>query len=318
MSKIDWYLRSHLKFKHLQLLVTLDEFRHIGKTAEYLNISQPAVSRALTSFEEGLGIQIFERITREIKPTEAGECLIRYARFMMEEMINLRKELGNIKNGLSTRISLGVLPMVSLTLIPELVVKLESDMVSAQVEIQEGTSDTLLNLLKSNAVDFIIGNMNKKPKATDISSEFLFQDQMCIAVRQSHPLAKVQKVQWSSLSGYSMILPPEFAISRMAIEEVLSINNVEFSHHYVESLSALSNIGILLKTDALGFVPRSVAQYFVERESIRILPLSLQNVTIDIGIFWLAEQKLTPSLQKIIELLKLSVPKFNECGQSVR
>ncbi len=311
MSKIDWYLRSHLKFKHLQLLITVDELRHIGKTAEYLNISQPAVSKALTSFEEGLNIKIFERTTREIKPTEAGECLIRYARFMMEEMTNVRKELSNIHNGLSTRITLGVLPMVSLTLVPELVAKLESDMLSTQVEIQEGTSDTLLNLLKSNAVDLIIGNMTKKPKTAGIQSEFLFQDKMCIAVRQSHPLAQSQEITWSSLSGYSMILPPEFAISRMAIEEALSTNNVEFARNYVESLSALSNIGILLKTNALAFMPYSVAQYFVEKESIRILPLSLDNVTIDIGVFWLADKKLTPSLTKTIELLKDSIPEHN-------
>ncbi len=308
MSKIDWYLRSHLKFKHLQLLITLDELRHIGKTAEYLNVSQPAVSKALTSFEEGLNIQIFERTTREIKPTEAGECLIRYARFMVEEMTNVRKELNNINNGLSTRISLGVLPMVSLTLVPELISRLETGMLSTQVEIQEGTSDTLLNLLKSNSVDLIIGNMTKKPKVAGLCSEFLFQDKMCIAVRQSHPLAKIDDIKWSSLSGYSMILPPEFAISRMAIEEALSSNNVEFARNYVESLSALSNIGILLKTDALAFMPRSVASYFIEKESIRILPLSLHNVTIDIGIFWLADKKLTPSLKKTIELLKESIP----------
>lgn len=307
MSKIDWYLRSHLKFKHLQLLITLDELRHIGKTAEYLNVSQPAVSKALTSFEEGLNIQIFERTTREIKPTEAGECLIRYARLMMREMTNVRKDLININNGLSTRIALGVLPMVSLTLIPGLVEKLEKDAISTQIEIQEGTSDTLLNLLKNNIVDLTIGNMTKKPKATYIHSEFLFQDKMCIAVRQNHPLANIEGIKWQSLSGYSMILPPEFALSRMAIEEVLSSNNIEFTRNYIESLSALSNIGILLKTNALAFMPYSVAQYFIEKERIHILPLSLDNVTIDIGIFWLADKKLTPSLKKTVEFLKKSV-----------
>ena len=42
MSRIEKVLRSHLKLRHLQLLVVLDELRHLSRTAEYLRTTQPA------------------------------------------------------------------------------------------------------------------------------------------------------------------------------------------------------------------------------------------------------------------------------------
>ena len=51
MSKIDRVLRSNLKLRHLQLLVALDQFRHLGRAAEFLAVTQPAVSKTLAGIE---------------------------------------------------------------------------------------------------------------------------------------------------------------------------------------------------------------------------------------------------------------------------
>ena len=55
MPQIDRVLRSNIKLRHLQLLVALDEFRHLGRTAEFLSVTQPAVSRMLGEVEAMLG-----------------------------------------------------------------------------------------------------------------------------------------------------------------------------------------------------------------------------------------------------------------------
>jgi len=51
MTDIDRVLRSSLKLRHLHLLVTLDEFRHLGRAAESLSLTQPAVSKSSASTE---------------------------------------------------------------------------------------------------------------------------------------------------------------------------------------------------------------------------------------------------------------------------
>ena len=44
MAQLDWYLRANLRPRHLQMLVALDDFRHVGRVAANLNVTQPAVS----------------------------------------------------------------------------------------------------------------------------------------------------------------------------------------------------------------------------------------------------------------------------------
>ena len=55
MADIDRVLRSNLKLRHLQLLVALDNFRHLGRAAEFLSLTQPAVSKSLAEIERLLG-----------------------------------------------------------------------------------------------------------------------------------------------------------------------------------------------------------------------------------------------------------------------
>src|SRR5258708_8420643 len=72
MSKIDRVLRSNLKLRHLQLLVALDQFRHLGRAAEFLAVTQPAVSKTLAEIERMLDMTLFERSTRGTEPTAAA------------------------------------------------------------------------------------------------------------------------------------------------------------------------------------------------------------------------------------------------------
>ena len=69
MANIDRVLRSNVKLRHLQLLVALDEFRHLGRAAEFLSLTQPAVSKSLAEIERMFGLDLFARSTRGTEPT---------------------------------------------------------------------------------------------------------------------------------------------------------------------------------------------------------------------------------------------------------
>ena len=79
MAQIDRVLRSNLKLRHLQMLVALDQFRHLGRAAEFLSITQPAVSKTLAEIESMFGLPLFERSTRGTEPTAAGASVVRFA-----------------------------------------------------------------------------------------------------------------------------------------------------------------------------------------------------------------------------------------------
>ncbi|KEC82379.1 MULTISPECIES: LysR substrate-binding domain-containing protein [Acinetobacter] len=307
MAKIDHYLRSNLKLRHLQLLVTLDEMRHIGKVANYLNVTQPAISKTLADFEEGLNIKLFDRTTRGMLPTEAGVCLVKYAKKILNEIASARDDLVAISEGRATRIAIGLLPAVSLSILPNFIARVENEMVSTSINAREGSSDVLISLLRTGELDVMIGNLAAKPLGIEFRTKHLYKDPIVVVVKKGHPLVTKQDLTWTDLSEFPMVLPPEFATTRIVIEEFLLCHQVNLSKRYVESLSTLTNIGVLLATESIGFLSFQLADYFKKANLVDILPLTMKNIYIDIGLVWYTERTLTPSQLNIISMLEDTV-----------
>ena len=64
MAQLDWFIRANLKPRHLQLLVAMDDYRSLGRVAENVNVTQPAVSKTLGELERGLGVKLFEAVAQ--------------------------------------------------------------------------------------------------------------------------------------------------------------------------------------------------------------------------------------------------------------
>ena len=82
MSQIDRVLRSNLRLRHLQLLVALDRFRQLGRAADFLALTQPAVSTAVSQLESHAGLPLFEHLGHRVFLTEAGSVVLAGARAM--------------------------------------------------------------------------------------------------------------------------------------------------------------------------------------------------------------------------------------------
>ena len=107
MPYVDRALRSNIKLRHLQLLVALDEYRHLGRTAELMSVSQPAVSKMLVEIEEMLGLQLFDRSRRGTEPTPAGLTILRFARSVIADYERVRDEVNTIEKGAAGRVRVG-------------------------------------------------------------------------------------------------------------------------------------------------------------------------------------------------------------------
>ncbi|AXY60896.1 LysR family transcriptional regulator substrate-binding protein [Acinetobacter sp. WCHAc010052] len=153
----------------------------------------------------------------------------------------------------------------------------------------------------------MIGNLTAKPLGIEFRTRHLYKDPIVVVVKKGHPLVNKPELTWTDLSEFPMVLPPEFATTRNVIEEFLLFNQVNLSRRYVESLSTLTNIGVLQETESIGFLSSQVAEYFKKVNLVDILPLTMKNIYIDIGLVWYAERNLTPSQLNIISMLEETV-----------
>src|SRR5688572_19038732 len=93
MADIERMLRR-LKLSDLRLLQATVEWGGMAKAAAHLNISQPAVSKAIGTLEHALGVRLLDRTSKGVEPTEFGQALLNGGIAVFDE---LKKSLGRIE-----------------------------------------------------------------------------------------------------------------------------------------------------------------------------------------------------------------------------
>src|SRR5437868_3816873 len=159
MPQIDRALRSNIKLRHLQLVVALDEFRHLGRTAEFLSVSQPAVSKMLAEVEKTLGLTLFTRSTRGTEPTSAGESMVRFARSVLAQYERTRDEIAEVASGAAGRTRVGSMGAAVPVLLADAVDRLKQRSTQATVLMEEGDLTHLLPKLRIGEIDMIVGRL---------------------------------------------------------------------------------------------------------------------------------------------------------------
>ena len=93
----DW--TQKLKLHHLQMLVALGEQGNLTQVAKMMNITQPALSKWLSQFEDEVGMVLFERHSKGLRPTEGGKLLLQHAQRLINDMSRSQYEIERFKQG---------------------------------------------------------------------------------------------------------------------------------------------------------------------------------------------------------------------------
>jgi DNA-binding transcriptional LysR family regulator len=155
----DRFVRSHLKTRHLVLLVELGRHGSIMHAAQAANLTQPAASKLLGELEHSLGVQLFERLPRGVAPTWYGQVLIRRAGAALAEMDAAHQEVMELLSGLRGRVDVGTVLTPSAGLIPEAVNLLKARQPRVLVSITVDTSKVLVQRLRGGELDIVVGRI---------------------------------------------------------------------------------------------------------------------------------------------------------------
>jgi DNA-binding transcriptional LysR family regulator len=304
MANTDHFLRSQLKTRHLQLLVALDDFRHLGRVAECLHVTQPAVSLALGELEKGLGVKLFERTPKGVTPNAYGECVIGHARLMTAQLAQLRESLQALKSGSDGRVHVGALPAMTPGLLPVAMAAFKAQMPKASVTVQEGLMETLLPELRRGMLDVVVGRLLSPNKPDDLDEEPLYDGTNVLVVKAGHPLAHTNAPTWTDLVRHPWVLPPVGSLSRAPLENVLQQHGCALPVDGIETLSIPLIAQYLQLRDAVGIMSWVVAQHYINTGVLVRLPLDLPNPQRPIGITWNRHRPMTPVTRGFVQCLR--------------
>lgn len=304
MAHLDRVFRSNLKLRHLQLVVALDEFRHLGRTAEFLAVSQPAVSRMLSEVESMLGFTLFDRSVRGTEPTAAGESVVRFARGVLAQYERTRDEIDAAASGAAGKTRVGSMAVALPVLLARAVQALKVRSARATVQIEEGDLTHLLPKLRLGELDLFVGRLEPGYAAPDLSTEALFEEPMVAVAGPASPIAGKAAPGWADLAVLPCVMPPPWASLRVKLEQQFHRHGVQPSSDLMETSSYLATLTFLGERGAVGFLARSAAQSFQRQGLCKILDLPLSLDLPPVGIITLREARLSASSLQLVECLR--------------
>jgi DNA-binding transcriptional LysR family regulator len=304
MSQIDRVLRSNLKLRHLQLLVALDEFRHLGRVSEFLSITQPAVSKMLAEIEKMFELQLFSRSTRGTEPTPHGATVVRFARSVLADYQRTRDEISAADSGGVGRTSVGAMVVALPSLLMPAILRVKERSRLTTVMVEEGDLTRLLPRLRVGELDLIVGRLEPGYASPDLETESLYAEPMCIVVSPDHPLAGTARPSWAMLAELPWVVPPPWASSRSKLAQMFHKHLLEPPTDIIETSSFLVTLSGMHQRPAIGFLARSVAEHFAQQGLVRILKLKVPIELPHVGIITLRGRARTQASELLMESLR--------------
>jgi DNA-binding transcriptional LysR family regulator len=251
------HLVAKLRFRHLRLLKEVQAQGSLRAAAMALNLTQPALSKALTEIEGAFGFPLFARTARGLTPTSRGEVVLRGATLLLEQLTHLRSEAATADRFAAT-VRIGAPPFVAQVYLPGIVEKLVRREAPARVQLTENRVPFLIRALQRGELDALITTFPPQMRASDADAfEYvnLFEVRFAVVAAATHPLARSRQVAWARLSREPWVMPAEGSMGRKLIEQSFTHAGLPAPLPVIEVTSPTTSVQMIAAGLGIGIVP---------------------------------------------------------------
>lgn len=303
-SASPWYVRARLKTRQLLLLVALDEEGNIHRAAEALNMTQPAASKLLRELEAMLGVSLFERLPRGMRPTRYGEAMIRHARAVVGSLDQAQEEVMGLKAGQLGHVAVGVITSPAVRLLPPAVAALKRNYPGLRVTVEIENSNVLLDRLAQEKLDLVIGRLSAEHDKLPLRYEPIADEPVCVVARPDHPLAHASGLSLEAVQHACWIVPPDGSVLRHRFEVMFRRASLVPPADIVETSALLLVTRMLELSDMLAVLAADVANYYARHGMVRVLPLEVPCHMDDFGLITRTDRLLSPAAERMMAALR--------------
>ncbi|HBQ3954517.1 LysR family transcriptional regulator [Klebsiella pneumoniae] len=298
---------QRIRLRHLHTFVAVAQQGTLGRAAETLNLSQPALSKTLNELEQLTGTRLFERGRLGAQLTLVGEQFLTHAVKVLDALNSAGQAL-NRKEGLNNDIvRIGALPTAALGILPTVIGQFHKQQKDITLQVATMNNTMLLAGLKSGEIDIGIGRMSDPELMSGLHYELLFLESLKLVVRPGHPLLQ-ETVTLSRVMEWPVVVSPKGTVPRQNAEALLQSQGCKMPAGCIEPLSASLSRQLTVDFDYVWFVPSGAVKDDLRRGVLTALPIATQGAGEPIGILTRVDATLTPGTQTLLSAIRKSMP----------
>ncbi len=192
--------------RHMRYFVALAETLHFGHAAQRMNMSQPPFSRQISAIEKTLGVQLFERNSRNVALTPAGQHFLADCRAVLEGFDTACRDVQLVASGMKGELKLGFMMHAAHSVIPTLVRLYSQARPDVRLILEERIPTDIEEMLAEGTLDAAV-TFGGGP-APHLRMLLLARDRLCLIVPRGHRLAGAETIGPQSLAGEKLMAAP--------------------------------------------------------------------------------------------------------------
>lgn len=211
-----------MTLRHYKIFVTVCDTMNMTSAAELLFMSQSAVSQAIAELENHYGVRLFERLSRKLYLTQAGQKLLGYARHMIRMNTEVENDMKTLHQNGAIRIGASV--TVGACVLPELVSDFKRANPLASVEVIENNTAKIEDFILKDKIDF--GLVEGETTSPDVLNRPFMADELLLICSSNHRFANCQIVEPKELEQEDFIIREKGSGTRKTFEDRMADNNL--------------------------------------------------------------------------------------------
>ncbi len=283
----------------LDAFVSVAETGSFRQSAQMLGVSQPTVSARIRHLEAVLGVRLFDRTTRRVVITDAGERVRgRVERMMLETRALLRefREEAQLQRG---RVTVGASPSVAAGFLPRVVAEFQRRYPQIEVVLLDDFFGQVMDRVSRGDVDMAVSPFVGDETAFEV--EPLLKDDFMLAVPETHPLAAKDRVTLEDVAAEKLVsMPPEsaaWALLRRAFDRA----GVDYAPAFMTRYS-LTLVSLVKQGVGIGLVTGMLSKV-LDMRGIRLMPVEGADLTRTIMILRGRDRAVSPAAQAFRDML---------------
>lgn len=280
-------LLARLKFRHLRVILALDELESAAEVAARFHISPAAVSKTLAEVEAIIGMPLFERGRRGMRATDIGREMIEGAALVTAQLSRLAETLQAVREGARGRMSIAYRTTSVQPVLAQLLCAFQAGNPGVDISVIEGGIMDLVNQLDEGELDLLFAYEDPRLERKDLRHAPIIPAQkLVIVASMTHPLLRQRHITAQDLVDQQWCIPAHGARMLHHLHTAFRALNIPPPERGIRTSDVTMTVNLLQAAHFLAVYPERIAAQFAAANVARVLPFKLASQVEPVVMVW--------------------------------
>lgn len=292
-----------MNFRDIEYFAVLAEHGHVGRAAEALGLSQPALSVGLRRLEQSMNAKLCKRTPKGIELTDAGQVLLSQVRRLRQAREDVMREIEDLSQGRVGNLRIGAHAGVMDNLMGPTCCTLLNSAPNITLTVTIESNEAAVSAIREGRLDLSVSVLPSPPHP-DIAQEHLLDDTIVVFAAAHHRLAKRRQITVDDLEGERWAATAFSAPALPLLSLALQDRGRNALHYVVQTGSLNFRNQLVANTDLLGTSSKRLLRQIKARHRVVELPIRGFQVKRSVGVLHRKDAYLSPAARQFIKILK--------------